>query len=140
MVNENRIPSSLLETAEWNGGGFKPLFEIGDYRVAMLGYFSGVSAENISRIERHNLTDEIFILTEGSAHLVLLKGDNKKPDSLVLPMRRNVAYNVKAGVWHHVLLSPDAHIIIFERADTSKENSDYFKPDPELVEKIRAKL
>ena len=140
MTKENEIPMSLLEKGEWAGEGFKPVLKIGGYRLAVLKYFSGVSADNINRIERHNLTDEIFILTEGAAWMILLENAGEKSGLHVFPMRRNAAYNVRAGVWHHVLLSEDAHIIIFEKADTSKENSEYFIPDLEMVKKIQGEL
>jgi ureidoglycolate hydrolase len=140
MIKENDIPQSLMEKGEWSGEGFKPVIKIGEYRLAVLKYFSGVSADNINRIERHNLTDEIFILTEGTARMILLEVGNSKFETYIFPMRRNTAYKVRAGVWHHVLLSEDAYIIIFEKADTSKENSEYFIPDPELVKKIQDEL
>jgi ureidoglycolate hydrolase len=140
MIKENDIPASILEKGEWTEEGFKPVIKIGEYRLAILRYFSGVSSDNITRIERHNRTDEIFILTEGTAWMILLEGGNDNFETHVFPMRRNIAYNVKAGVWHHVILSEDANIIIFEKADTSKENSEYFKPDPELVKTIQEEL
>jgi hypothetical protein len=34
-------------------------------------------------------------------------------------------YNVKAKVWHAVVMSADASIFIVENLDTAKENSDY---------------
>jgi ureidoglycolate hydrolase len=140
MTGEKSIPSTLLEIGEWPDEGFRPIINIGEYRLAVLKYFSGVSAGNINRIERHNLTDEIFILTEGSARLILLETFPEKNGTHVLQMRRNAAYNVRAGVWHHVILSKDATVLIFERADTSRENSEYFMPDAALVKRIRDEL
>ena len=58
----------------------------------------------------------------------------------IIPMQLNVAYNVKRSVWHHVVLSEDAHMIIFEKADTSKENSEYKILNPDVQEKIREKI
>lgn len=136
MKNKNDIPLSLLETAEWSGEGFKPVLEIGGYRLAVLRYFSGVSRDNIVRIERHIDTDEIFILTDGNAQMIILESAGENSGVHVFPMKKNSLYNVKKGTWHHVLLSRDANIIIFERADTSRENSEYFKPGAELVKII----
>jgi hypothetical protein len=55
-------------------------------------------------------------------------------------MQLNVAYNIKKSVWHHVNLSEDGHIFLFEKANTSTENSDYLTLDPEVQEEIKARL
>jgi hypothetical protein len=55
-------------------------------------------------------------------------------------MQCNTAYNVKKSVWHHVVLSQDAHVIIFEKADTSRENSEYQILEPDLQKVIRENI
>jgi hypothetical protein len=48
-----------------------------------------------------------------------------------------VAYNVQQAVWHHVVMSEDAHIVLVERTDTSRENSEAVELPEEVVQKIR---
>jgi hypothetical protein len=55
-------------------------------------------------------------------------------------MTRNVAYNVRKSVWHHVVLSPEAHIVLFERSDTGPETTDYADLAPADVVAVRARF
>ena len=41
-------------------------------------------------------------------------------------MEKNKVYNVKRGMWHTVILKPDAKVIVVANADTSKQNSEYY--------------
>jgi hypothetical protein len=95
---------------------------------------------DIQRVERHNETDEVFILTMGKADLIFIEeiADKQKPH--VIPMQQNVAYNVKRSVWHHVNLSEDGHIFLFEKANTSTGNSNYMTLDTVIQDEIRTKI
>jgi hypothetical protein len=91
-------------------------------------------------VERHNKTEEVFILTVGKADLIIIEEKDGRQIPHVIHMGLNVAYNVKQSVWHHVVLSADAHIFLFEKADTSRENSDYMTLDSDTQDKIREKI
>ena len=58
----------------------------------------------------------------------------------VVPMKLNVAYNIAAYGWHHIITSKDAHVIIFELTNTSRENSDYIELDPEQLAAVKSQL
>jgi hypothetical protein len=58
----------------------------------------------------------------------------------VLPMKHNVAYNIPDYGWHHVIMSKDAHIILFERTETSVETSDYAKLTAQQLETIKTSM
>ncbi len=140
MEKDIKIDEDLLAIGEWSGEGFRQIMEIEYFRVAVLRYFEGVSSKKISRIERHHETDEIFILTEGSAGMVLFHGNDLSGEPLVFQLKKNRAYNVKKAVWHQVFLSSDANIFIFERTDTNRENSEYHYPDDTLSKAILGSL
>jgi hypothetical protein len=55
-------------------------------------------------------------------------------------MPLNVAYNVRRNVWHHVIMSEDAHIVIFEREETGLDTSDYLTLSPDALAELRPKL
>ena len=55
-------------------------------------------------------------------------------------MELNVAYDIQQSVWHHVVMSEDAHIIIFERSETSVETTNYAEISPEIIEAVSAKF
>lgn len=135
-----KISSDLVETGSCFEQRFEPVIETGDWRIAVLRQCANVMPGDVQRVERHNETDEVFILTVGKADLIILEeiADKQKPH--VIPMQQNVAYNVKRSVWHHVNLSEDGHIFLFEKANTSTGNSEYMLIAPEIQKEIRAKI
>lgn len=120
-MNEN-----LLEMHEYLGEGYKPLIDFNCWRVAVLRYLDELQPDRISYFERHNETDEVFVLLQGQA--VLFMGEGNETVETVSPvvMRNGVFYNVKRGAWHTAALSRDATILLVENRDTARENSSYF--------------
>ncbi len=136
-----QVPSRLVEEASYFGDGYLPILDFHGWRVAVLREIDDVRPEAVSRVERHRETNEVFILTEGQADLIILDGGDQPADKpYVFPMELNVAYNIQDGVWHHCVLSEDAHIILFERTDTTEANSDYAALTPVQIKQIMAQL
>jgi ureidoglycolate hydrolase len=133
------LPPDLVETGSSFEKQFTPVLKTGDWQVAMLRQCDKVRPDNIQQVERHNNTDEVFILTLGKANLIILEDKDTRLNPYVITMQLNIAYNVKKSVWHHIVLSEDAHVIIFEKADTSRENSEYKTLDADIQEVIREK-
>ena len=71
-------------------------------------------------LERHHLTDAVFVLLAGSASLVI--GLEKAETH----MEQGKLYNVKKGTWHALLMSEDAKVVIVENHDTCRENTEYY--------------
>ena len=123
---------------------YAPVLEFEGWRVAMLRYNEAVAPTNLTRVERHRNTNEVFILTAGAADLIILDrsgadGDQDTPVRyFVEHMRPSVAYNVGQSVWHHVVMTQDAHIVLVEKADTSLATSNYWDLPPELAHEIAA--
>jgi hypothetical protein len=134
------IPGSLLELGQYFGDGYKPVLDFHGWRVAMLRYADMVDAKHLHQVERHRNTNEVFILTAGEADLILCNPGDTPGDAYVLPMKHNVAYNIPDYGWHHVIMSKDAHIILFERTETSVETSDYAKLTEVQLETIKTNL
>ena len=63
-----------LEIMEYAGEGYNRTLTFGAWRVAFLNYADRF--DNVTYIERHMLTDEVFVLLEGSAELIV--GDNRE--------------------------------------------------------------
>ena len=78
-------------------------------------------------MERHTQTDEVFVLLEGWATL-LIGGNQGKIDNIqAVGMASGKIYNVKQNTWHSALLSRDALILIVENRDTGEGNSELFQ-------------
>lgn len=120
---------------------YMPVLDFHGWKVAMLRHFDVVAPETFYRVERHWNTNEVFILTAGQADMIIFDGDQQPSDQYyIFPMELNVAYDVQQSVWHHCVMSADAHIIIFERSETSVETTDYAELRPEIVAQVKAKF
>lgn len=109
----------MADILEYGGEGYKTVMSYGAWRVAFLNYAQRFDETFFEKIERHNETDEIFVLLSGKATLIL--GEELER----LPMEKEKAYNVRRGEWHHIFVSRDAKVLIAENADTGTDNTDY---------------
>lgn len=134
------LPASLVEIGASFAQTYQPVLDFHGWKVAMLRHFDVVAPETFYRVERHWNTNEVFILSAGQADLIICEGDAKPTTAHVFPMQLNVAYNIQQSVWHHVVMSPDAHIILFERSETSLETTDYAELPADVVTRIKAQF
>ncbi len=119
------MDESLLEINQYQGEGYQPLITFGSWRVAILRWEQSLLPEKIEFMERHTQTDEVFVLLEGQAILIL--GGRQGTVERVYPqvMESGKLYNVKQNVWHTVILSQDVSILIVEESDTGQENTEF---------------
>ena len=134
------VPADLLEVGRSSEQTYQTVLDFHGWKVAMLRHFNIVDVSNLRRVERHRNTNEVFVLTEGTANLILCTGPSTPEKSYVLSLERNVAYNVPIKTWHHVVMSQDAHIILFERSETGPETTDYATLSPTMLATIRVDL
>ena len=109
-----------LEIFEYNGVGYNPTMNYGEWRVAIANFGEHFDEERYNYLEAHKETDEVFALVSGKARLVIGKKFSETP----LEMGR--LYNVKCGVFHAFLMERDAKVIIVENHNTGRENTDYY--------------
>lgn len=100
-----------LSVRSWDGPGYKPVVRFGAWCVAELNHADKFAAENLSYRERHLGTDEVFVLVEGEATLLI--GEALTP----VRMERGKLYNVKAGTWHQINTMPGTRVLIVENDD-----------------------
>lgn len=134
------VPQQLVEIGEYFGKGFQPVLDFEGWRVAMKRAGENTTPAKLHAVDRHNETNEVFILTEGQAEMLLMEGDSVPTTFHLIPMKLNVAYSVQQSAWHHVFMSDDAHIIVFERSNTSRENSDSYELDADTIAAIRSRV
>ena len=109
-----------LEILEYSGTGYDRTMHYGEWRVAIANHAAHFDRDTYTYLERHLLTDEVFVLLAGEATLVTGK------DFTETPMESLKIYNVKCGAWHALLMNRDAKVLIVENHNTAKENTEYF--------------
>ncbi|MBI1854763.1 MAG: hypothetical protein HYR93_02670 [Chloroflexi bacterium] len=121
----SHIPVSLLEVREHNEPNYKPLIDYQSWRVALINFAGELSPEKINRMQKHNGTDEVFVLLAGRCILFLGEGDNAVTKVHAVDMEFYKLYNVKRSVWHSHTLSKNAKVLIVENRDTADDNSPF---------------
>ncbi|HAI86728.1 MAG TPA: hypothetical protein DCL63_07050 [Firmicutes bacterium] len=127
------IDPRLVEVCSCLVDDYSPLVDFGKWRVASICASEYNSGDAIRQMERHNETDEVFVLLQGES--ILFAGDGQggcgvgaidcaRMDSLRV-------YNVRKGVWHACALGPDAIVLVIENSDTGAGNSDHAQLTPD---------
>lgn len=109
-----------LEIFEYNGEGYNPTMNFESWRVAIANFGEHFDEERYNYLERHLLTDEVFVLLSGEARLVI------GCDFSITAMQPGRIYNVKKGIYHALLMEKDAKVLIVENHNTSRENTEYY--------------
>jgi ureidoglycolate hydrolase len=136
------ISKNLLEIRDYAGEGYRPLIDYGAWRVAVLRYIDELLPENIGKLQRHDETDEVFVLLSGRCLLFIAdRPDQADRDDRVgeihaQDMQPLKLYNIKRGTWHTHTLDEQATVLIIENRDTGPSNS----PEIELETAQRARL
>ena len=105
----------MIEVSSYEGEGFKVLHLTDGFKVGYLKYNKRFS--EYKELERHNESDESFVLLRGSATLYT--------ESERVEMKERTLYNIPTGEWHHITVSPDGEVLVIERHDVSKDNSEH---------------
>lgn len=128
MSADNTLPGSiaaLLASHEHDSEGYKPLVDFANWRVAMLNFSPELSPEQLTRMQRHNETDEVFVLLQGRCILFVGEGSDTVTRIHAEDLQPGRVYNVKQAVWHTHALSPDAKVLVVENRDTTYDNSPF---------------
>lgn len=114
-----------LDIIDYTGAGYKSAMAFGAWRVAFLKHSE--SFDKIMKLERHMETDEVFMLLEGEATLIIGLEKN------IVPMEKHKIFNVRKGVWHNIKVSEDAKVFIVENDDTTRDNTEYITFEESII-------
>lgn len=90
-------------------------------RVAVLKFCHDMKLEHIKTMQKHQETDEVFVLLNGSCTL-FLEGAGELPDCITaVEMKPHMLYNIKKGVWHNHIMEEPGEVLIVENQNTGEE-------------------
>ena len=113
--------------------GFDTVIKNESFKCAFITLSPAYAFGTVEEMKRHNETDEIFILLNGSAVMLIYEGGIFTE----YPLAKSAAYNVHAGTWHYLAVSEDALVFVTENANTDSTNSDIIKLDNAYELKVR---
>lgn len=111
-----------IQIYDTNEPGFHPVVTYGAWKVAIFNDAEIWREDRISYLQKHNLSDEVFILLEGDCTLILC--EDKIPQSMyAVKLEPGKIYNIAKGVWHSHVLEKNTKVVVVENSDTTQENS-----------------
>ena len=123
---------------EFSGEGMQRVFENEKWTVGIKNWKPANDITGIDNLERHNKTDELFVLIAGTCTLVsAVETENGLAFSKTV-MEPNKVYNIPATLWHNTITTKDTKMILIEDSNTSLENSDVISLTAAQIEEIQA--
>jgi hypothetical protein len=123
------IDPRLIEVCEFREPGYRPLVDFGAWRVAVLNALEELLPENIPWFQKHEETDEVFVLLSGRCVLYAVEGEVPEGGTIdsgrirAVDLEAMKLYTVKRGVYHSHALEPGSTVLVIENRDTSGANS-----------------
>ena len=119
----NKYKTSLLEIHESQHPGFVPVVDSGQWRVAFLNFEPDLLPNNLKEFQRHNESDEVFVLLSGRCILFIGGEESSVSQINAQELEPCKMYKVCRRVWHAQALSPGTKLLIVENCNTSIANS-----------------
>ena len=119
------MDKELIEVKGCSEEGYHPLVFFEGWRVALLNDTPRFHLDQINEMQRHNTSDEVFLLLEGS--FTLYAADDKEDgpgDITAVEREQGKMYRIPKGIWHTHVTAPETKVVIIENADVSSDNSD----------------
>jgi ureidoglycolate hydrolase len=113
----------FIDITAYAGEGYKPVIDYEAWRVAILRYCEELEPQNLRTMQKHNESDEVFVLLGGNCTLFVGGNGDAIGELDGIAMEPLQLYNVKRGTWHTHTLDKEATVLIVENRDTSDLNS-----------------
>lgn len=115
--------NKAIEIIDFPKTDYEPLVDYQGWRVAVLAYCENTTLEKIKTMQKHDETDEVFVLIRGNCTLITA-GNGEKPEEISTEkMEPYKIYNMKRGYWHNHILDEDGMVLIVENQNTNDDNS-----------------
>jgi hypothetical protein len=101
------------------------VYENKKWTVGIKNWKPANDKSGIDCLERHNETDELFVLIAGRCTLLYANEEaGGKLRIEAVPMEPFRVYNIPATLWHNTVTQKDTRMILIEDSSTGMNNSD----------------
>lgn len=126
-----------IEQYSYDGEGLIRVFENEKWMVGIKNWKPANDVSNIDCVERHNQTDELFVLLAGRCTLIFANEENGTLNIEAVEMEPMKVYNIPATLWHNTVTQKDTKLILVEDSSTGMANSDILTLSPEQIAKVK---
>ncbi len=126
-MKKESLFENTLEVSAFHGEGYLPMIDFESWRVALLRYIDELEPAQIDNMQKHNETDEIFVVLEGDFTLFLGGNGEEIGEINAVKLEPLKLYNVKKGTFHTHTPEKNCTCLIVENKNTTDENSPKIK-------------
>lgn len=130
----------MIEQLSFTGEGMNRVYENEKWMVGLKNWKPANDITGIDCLERHNETDELFVLLAGRCTLVFATGENNALTFGAVEMEPNKVYNIPRSMWHNTVTQKDTKLVLIEDVSTGMENSDILPLSPEQIELVKKQV
>lgn len=127
-----------IEIKEYKEEGYSPVIDYESWRVAVLNYIDELEVPNLKTMQKHTLSDEVFVLLKGDFTLFTGGCGDRVGTISSVKLEPYKMYNVKAGVWHTHTLTEGTSVLIVENRNTCDDNSPTVYLTEEQIKQLAA--
>jgi hypothetical protein len=120
-----KMKKNLIETYPIDSPGYDPFLIREGWQVARLTHIPEQDLFGIRKMDKHLLTDELFILLKGTAVLIAASEEDANFQFEFVRMEPGIPYNIPVGQWHNIAMDREAELIIVEKDKTHLGDYEY---------------
>ncbi len=127
-----------IDGVGFEGAGMQRVYENSKWTIGVKNWKPANDITGLDMLERHNETDESFVLLAGGCTLVF---GEESADGMVfskVDMQPSLVYTIPQGVWHNTVTVKDTKMVLIEDVSTGEANSDVCALSAAQLEAIQA--
>lgn len=133
---QTKMKKNMIEIYPLNAPGYDPFLIREGWQVARLTHIPEQDLFGIKKIDKHLLTDELFILLKGMAVLIAAVEEHADFQFEFVEMQRGIPYNIPVGQWHNIAMDQEAEVIIVEKDNTHLGDYEYRPLEADQINRI----
>jgi mannose-6-phosphate isomerase-like protein (cupin superfamily) len=126
-----------ITVSEFSGEGMSRVYENKKWMVGIKNWKPANDITGIDALERHNETDETFVLLAGHCTLIYANERAGGLDIGAVAMEPFKVYTIPATLWHNTVTGRDTKMVLIEDSATGAANSDVIALTPDQIAAIR---
>lgn len=127
-----------IQSFEMNGEGMQRVYENEKWTVGIKNWKPANDITGTTCLERHNQTDELFVLLNGRCTLISAEEVDGELQLQALEMEPFRVYNIPRSLWHNTVTQKDTKMVLIEDVSTGMENSDVIDLTPAQIDTLKS--
>jgi ureidoglycolate hydrolase len=128
-----------IEKSAYAGEGLVRVYENKKWMVGIKNWKPANDIANIDCLERHNETDELFVLLSGACTLLYAnEGEGGRLEISAERMEPHSLYKIPQGLWHNTVTMKETKLLLVEDSATGSHNSNVLMLDAAQLAEVKA--